>query len=436
MAFTNPTFTTGEIVTAAKMNQIRDSLDYLKGNAGQVEISAGIVATSSAFPVGAFNRTSTASSGQLSTASFRQTTTAASLSDGFGVQQVFEIEPASGGAQIIGAIGAVRDGADTQGALTFKTNTAQTERMRITTAGSVGIGTTGPGGRLSVAGSVGIGAGYSTTTPPTNGLIVQGNVGIGKNSASVALDVAGDLAVSGALTVGTLSAASYTASGAITSNGGQLVANGAAATIREVDFNTAGVNRWVIRGANATAEGGSNAGSDFQLVRYSDAGAALGTPIFAQRSTGNVGLNTTSPGALLSVNGGISAGSYAATAAPSNGLIVSGNVGIGTSSPQGRLHAVDANGGVLFWSGTGIGGTAVTVATGLTINRRVVGVFAIYHSSGTVAGSGAQNITVGSTALSNDGVNVLTINTSGGTITLQRTSGSGTYDVSFFITYQ
>src|SRR3989344_1805610 len=50
-----------------------------------------------------------------------------------------------------------------------------------TTAGNVGIGTTGPFGLLSVSGGLSVGANYNIAAP-TNGLIIEGNVGIGTTS--------------------------------------------------------------------------------------------------------------------------------------------------------------------------------------------------------------------------------------------------------------
>jgi len=60
--------------------------------------------------------------------------------------------------------------------------------------------------------------------------------------------------------------------------------------------------RWVLR-TNTTAESGSNVGSDFEFIRRSDTGTSLGTAMVLQRSTGNVGIGTTNPGAKLDVKG-------------------------------------------------------------------------------------------------------------------------------------
>ncbi|WP_374074603.1 tail fiber domain-containing protein [Bdellovibrio bacteriovorus] len=57
----------------------------------------------------------------------------------------------------------------------------------------------------------------------------------------------------------------------------------------------------------------------------------------ARITTAGLGVGTTTVTNMLDVNGRAAIGSYAGTAAPSNGLIVSGNVGIGTASPGSLL---------------------------------------------------------------------------------------------------
>ena len=63
-----------------------------------------------------------------------------------------------------------------------------------------------------------------------------------------------------------------------------------------------GGQRWALT-KNDTAEGGANAGSDFELRRYTDAGAYVDSPIWVTRSNGNVGIGATSPDEKLDVSG-------------------------------------------------------------------------------------------------------------------------------------
>ncbi len=73
------------------------------------------------------------------------------------------------------------------------------------------------------------------------------------------------------------------------SGAGIVLIKGAAGNARNVRFATGTSLRWA-QGANTTAESGSNAGSDYSIYRYSDAGSAIDAPLSITRSTGAVTL--------------------------------------------------------------------------------------------------------------------------------------------------
>lgn len=61
--------------------------------------------------------------------------------------------------------------------------------------------------------------------------------------------------------------------------------NGAAGTGRALNYQTSGVNRWILQ-TNTTAEGGGNSGSDFQILTVTDAGAFNDTALAIARVAG------------------------------------------------------------------------------------------------------------------------------------------------------
>lgn len=92
---------------------------------------------------------------------------------------------------------------------------------------------------------------------------------------------------------GKASLAGATFTGAVTLAGAapNLVLNKSASGQQNIiTAETAGVIRWVIAAGNATSEAGSNSGSDLEVTRYSDAGAALGQAIRISRDSGDLRL--------------------------------------------------------------------------------------------------------------------------------------------------
>jgi hypothetical protein len=64
----------------------------------------------------------------------------------------------------------------------------------------------------------------------------------------------------------------------------------AAGASKQLQFLTGATIRWAV-GANPATETGGNAGADFEIDRFSDTGAFLGSPIIITRSTGALAFN-------------------------------------------------------------------------------------------------------------------------------------------------
>jgi hypothetical protein len=128
----------------------------------------------------------------------------------------------------------------------------------------------------------------------------------------------------------------------------QIYTNGPAGSSRNIVFQSAGVIRWRFSGNNTAETGTGNAGSDLDLIAFSDAGTANpGTPVIRViRSSGSVLLNSsTDAGYRLDVNGtgrfigGINATPIGATTASTGAFTT-----LTTSSTTTHNNVVNING--------------------------------------------------------------------------------------------
>jgi hypothetical protein len=228
--------------------------------------------------------------------------------------------------------------------------------------GNVGIGTTTPvGGLVVMNGNVGIG----TWVPGGALSVMNGNVGIGTWLARSLLDVSG-------LAIARTSGPQTGGLQIINQNGTEVVDLTQRDTASgEIDVFNSGATETVriqgggntyLNGGTFTVGTSSNPSSSVGISGNAAIGSAYATlsaPTNGLIVQGNVGIGTSLSANLFDVAGGISIGAtYAGyQTAPSNGLAVQGNVGIGTWVP-GQL--LDVKGTVRTTNFTMTGQTPVS----------------------------------------------------------------------------
>jgi hypothetical protein len=152
----------------------------------------------------------------------------------------------------------------------------------------------------------------SATTPSTTtssgALVVSGGVGVAKT-----------INVAEGITIGTSSI--YGVNVKLNSQSGEE---------KTFLFQSVGVNRWGF-GVEASLEFGSNSGSDFHLVSYSDAGIIIDVPIRLVRSAG--GAFTLSRPAVFS-------SSTASTSIATGALKITGGLGVGGAVNAGTFYGL------------------------------------------------------------------------------------------------
>lgn len=181
--------------------------------------------------------------------------------------------------------------------------------------------------------------------------------------------------------VGNMTAFANITSGSDTASVAKSISfNTVAAMDRRLRFLTAGVLRWRL-GVNTNAEAGADAGADFVLQAYTDAGAAIDVPVTITRASGGA-ITSTRP--IVGTNGTASAPTLGFTGTSSNtGIYRFGVDTIGFSVDGANAFIVPAVGKIVgnagnftFTSGTGASRTLTlqTTNSGSTaINTLVLG---------------------------------------------------------------
>ena len=184
----------------------------------------------------------------------------------------------------------------------------------------------------------------------------MGKLGVGYlqgNDKSYVYSVAPTLVI-GAGSVETVNVTStgLSVTGTITGSS-NLILNTAIAGENNINFTSNSLLRWQFTKIGS-AETGSNAGADFAIYRYTDAGAFLGTPFAITRSTGAV-----------TIGGNLTLGGTGIFEIPVNGYIVVPESG--TPAPgggnQARIFAVDNGAGKTILRVQFGSGAAQTIAT-------------------------------------------------------------------------
>ncbi|MCZ2140600.1 MAG: hypothetical protein LC096_04335, partial [Bacteroidia bacterium] len=231
--------------------------------------------------------------------------------------------------------------------------TNNNNQITITNGGAVGVGTTTPTTKLDVNGQIRMQGG----SPGAGKLMTSDANGVGSWSTA-----AGAGLVSGSGTINTVP--KFTPNGntlgnsMITDDGYNVGINNPS-PLYKLDILYSGAYGMRVKSASGFATMDVDAKDGYAAVRFANDnitqwgfqnnGASNnfslfeygnGNALYVTKGTRNIGLGTNTPKNRLDISGSLAVGStYAGTnIAPTNGALIQGNLGVGTTTPASKLH--------------------------------------------------------------------------------------------------